>query len=610
MKKSFYCEFHQKEESIEERTVVIDGVNEKFYCTEAVEELMDEGKIFLCPDCGQFFTRGMGTLVNEDMYEEKIICNDCLYNGSYYYCEGLDKWMEEYEYPSQLVDGDRYSEYYLEGEDCDGIHQCENCGEYHYEENMFYREFEGWYCDDCCPDEIASYHDYDDSFQYLRTEGEKNPLYLGVELEVDNEHTEWDTKELNEIARLVKDTMGKKIYEITEDGSLENGFEMVFNPMTHKYFDNSREKFNDLFKLLNDKFEDGIESAGLHVHVNRDYLGINEEEQEEVINKIYLIMENFKKEIVLFARRKNLHYCNFLMEGVDSPEDIKKSKLKNLSLEKIKNKYKGEKYLALNVLHEETIEFRIFNSTQDINNFYATLELVCNIVDIAKDKTVEELIGITWNDIISYKKYNTLDEVSKKYVGSTNTVLELYEDYLKKNYRKIIMHRSIAFDMKARVKNTQKKLIEQYTNKYIVQFRKIEDGYKLNGVYLTIDESLVSGNSFTRCYFPTIRLYSENNSDLPYTQYNIAANELTFLVDTNPLINLDPRKTFTKEEIMKEYPEEKSLFSLIDKENIEKNCKELLNIYGLEYKQYLDTLKRYLETSRFDTEIIDDYLQK
>ena len=146
------------------------------------------------------------------------------------------------------------------------------------------------------------------------------------------------------------------------------------------------------------------------------------------------------------------------------------------------------------------------------------------IVDIAKNKTVDELVGITWNDIISYKKYNTLDEVSKKYVGNTNTTLELYEDYLKRNYKKIIMYRSIAFDMKARVKNTQKKLIEQYTNKYIVQFRKIEDGYKLNGVYLTIDESLVSGNSFTRCYFPTIRLYSENNSDLPYTQYNIAAN--------------------------------------------------------------------------------------
>ena len=164
--------------------------------------------------------------------------------------------------------------------------------------------------------------------------------------------------------------------------------------------------------------------------------------------------------------------------------------------------------------------------------------------------------------------------------------------------------------MKARVKNTQKKLIEQYTNKYIVQFRKIEDGYKLNGVYLTIDVSLVSGNSFTRCYFPTIRLYSEDNLEVPYTQYNIAANELVFLVDTNPLINLDPRKTFTKEEIMKEYPKEKTIFSLIDKENIEKNYKELLNIYGLEYKQYLDTLKRYLETSRFDTEIIDDYLQK
>ena len=48
MKKSFYCEYHQKEESIEEKTVIIDGVNEKYYCAEAVEELMDEGKIFLC----------------------------------------------------------------------------------------------------------------------------------------------------------------------------------------------------------------------------------------------------------------------------------------------------------------------------------------------------------------------------------------------------------------------------------------------------------------------------------------------------------------------------------------------------------------------------------
>lgn len=604
--KRFYCEYHKKEENIRNKIAVNTGDGIKFYCTEAVEELMDEGKIFLCPDCGQFFTRGMGTLVNEDMYEEKNICNDCLYNGSYYYCEGLDKWMEEYEYPSQVVDGARFSEYYLE--DCEDIRPCENCGEYHYTDDMIYREFEGWYCDDCCPDEISGYHDYDDCFQYLRTEGEKNPLYLGVELEVDNEGVEWDTKELNETARLVKDIMNEKIFEITEDSSLKNGFEMVFNPMSFKYFINSKEKFNELFNLLNNNFKDGVESAGLHVHVNRDYLGETEEEQEEVINKIYLIMENFKKEIVLFARRKNLHYCNFLMEGVDSPEDIKKSKLKNLSLEKIKNKYKGEKYLALNVLHEETIEFRIFNSTQDINNFYATLELVCNIVDIAKNKTVDELVGITWNDIINYKKSDTLDEVSKKYVGNTNTTLELYEDYIRKNYQKIIMHRSIAFDLKARVKNTQKKLIEQYTNKYIVQFRKIEDGYKLNGVYLTTDNA--STNSFIRCYFPAIRLYSENNLELSYTEYGISANNLTFLMDTNPLSKLDARKTFTKEEIMKEYPEEKSLFSLIDKENIEKNCKELLNIYGLEYKEYLDTLKKYLETSNFDTDIIDDYLQK
>ena len=90
--KRFYCEYHKKEENIRNKTMVNTGDGIKFYCTEAIEELMDEGKIFLCPDCGQFFTRGLGTLVNEDMYEEKYVCNDCLYNGSYYYCEGLDKW--------------------------------------------------------------------------------------------------------------------------------------------------------------------------------------------------------------------------------------------------------------------------------------------------------------------------------------------------------------------------------------------------------------------------------------------------------------------------------------------------------------------------------------
>ena len=61
--KRFFCEYHQKEENIRNKTAVNTGDGIKFYCTEAIEELMDEGKIFLCPDCGQFFTRGLGTLV-------------------------------------------------------------------------------------------------------------------------------------------------------------------------------------------------------------------------------------------------------------------------------------------------------------------------------------------------------------------------------------------------------------------------------------------------------------------------------------------------------------------------------------------------------------------
>ena len=332
----------------------------------------------------------------------------------------------------------------LEGEYfCEGCaknyKRCSVCGAL-VPRDKLYGLGDGYICCDCANDDyncVIGYHGFDEWIP-KKLPTEKNPLYLGIELEVDNEDDDYAEDNNQLILGRVRTIFEKDLIG-SYDGSLRNGFEMVTQPMSLGYW--KKNKISELKDLTRFLTSHGYRShdtstCGLHVHVNRDYLGETEEEQNETIDKIYLIMENFRRELVKFARRSSNHYSNFLL---DVEENIKE----NLSIVSIKDKKnKHDRYMALNITNKNTIEFRLFKGTLKYTTIMATLELVDIIVSIAKDKTVEELIGITWNDIIDYKKSEYLCSYSQdRNIISTIILKDYSTEYMKlkieKNRKKI-----------------------------------------------------------------------------------------------------------------------------------------------------------------------------
>lgn len=133
-------------------------------------------------------------------------------------------------------------------------------------------------------------------------------------------------------------------------------------------------------------------TCGLHVHVNRDSLGENCEEQDKVISRILYFVEHHWNEMLKFSRRSeyamNRWAARYGYEN--SPKAI---------MDKAKKNY--GRYVAVNLCNHHTIEFRLFRGTLKYNTLIATLELVNRICDIALSYTDDEIAKLSWSEFVA-----------------------------------------------------------------------------------------------------------------------------------------------------------------------------------------------------------------
>lgn len=258
---------------------------------------------------------------------------------------------------------------------------------------------------------------------------EATPLYMGVELETDthgngnsddsedddNYDTTYNDDEHDRNANLVLQTISSDdLVFAKHDGSLESGFEMVSQPITlakHITKVNWKKGFEVLEKLGYKSHN--TSSCGMHVHVNRDFFGKSRVIQNINASKIAYLFTNLANDLIRFTRRKdynlnrwagiqNIHY---VLNGVKTKKALQSA---------FRRVYPSrQKYLALNTMHDNTYEFRIFRGTLNYNTFVATLQLVDNmcrmVKDIPNDDTMfTHLDTITFNDIVNYRPYNEL----------------------------------------------------------------------------------------------------------------------------------------------------------------------------------------------------------
>jgi hypothetical protein len=264
---------------------------------------------------------------------------------------------------------------------------------------------------------------------FERFNSEATPLYMGVELETDtqgsgnsddsedndNYDTQYDGDEHDRNANLVLQTISSDDLVFAKaDGSLESGFEMVSQPITlakHITKVNWKKGF-DILEKLGYKSHN-TSSCGMHVHVNRDFFGKSRVIQNVNASKIAYLFTNLSTDLIRFTRRKdnnlnrwasiqNIHY---VLNGVKTKKALQSA---------FRRLYPSRnKYVALNTMHDNTYEFRIFRGTLNYNTFVATLQLVDNmcrmVKDIPNDDTMfTHLDTITFNDIVNYRPYNEL----------------------------------------------------------------------------------------------------------------------------------------------------------------------------------------------------------
>ena len=252
--------------------------------------------------------------------------------------------------------------------------------------------------------------DYDykpDDFElfYLPDESPTD-LMLGVELELDN------GGENSSSARYITSVLNKDIFnEYTycmHDGSLSDGFEIATMPSS-LLFHMNKVNYKDAFKLASTMGyrSHDTSSCGLHVHMNRRFFGSSRATQNIKAAFMALILERNWDDVVKFSRR-NYHHIEEWANKKDLNYDVYDSDTEDDIASKFLNSY-DDKYVALNTMHRNSFELRIFRGTLRQETYLATLQFVSNLAHIAKScTTLTRAQQISFADIINYQRYPEL----------------------------------------------------------------------------------------------------------------------------------------------------------------------------------------------------------
>jgi len=268
--------------------------------------------------------------------------------------------------------------------------RCSCCDALLHEDDAYH--LDGYdYCSDCYHDEVdknRSIHDY--GYKPEPIFYGDSQRYFGVELEIDGAGK--DSENADELL-VIANREQEHIY-IKGDGSLDDGMELVTHPMTMEYHMNDMCWEDIMHKAISLGYRSHQTSTcGLHIHVNRDSLGENHEEQDEVISRILYFVEHHWNELLKFSRRSEYSMNRWAARyGYEhSPKAI---------LDKAKKGNNG-RYAAINLMNYTTIEFRLFRGTLKYNTLIAALQLVNHICDMAVYNSDDGIAKVSWSDFVS-----------------------------------------------------------------------------------------------------------------------------------------------------------------------------------------------------------------
>lgn len=239
---------------------------------------------------------------------------------------------------------------------------CQECDKRYLRYNR--AALAGTYCIKCKPLHISNYKP--NQF-YFHNNNESNPIFIGIELELENYSSEY----LSNFIQYNDDFFYyKKDYSLSD-----NGVEIVSHPATYSYHINNHWK--NIFEIIRKYGFIASGECGLHFHIDRTNLNKN---TPRFLDYLINTNEDFVYQI---AGRRDNGYCHL------NP-----------------NKYTqdwgriGDHYDAVNFQNRNTIEIRICAASNDYDTFIQRLTYIKQIIDYCQSKS--DMIDVSVRD---FKKF-------------------------------------------------------------------------------------------------------------------------------------------------------------------------------------------------------------
>jgi hypothetical protein len=341
----------------------------------------------VCDDCVQICSRcdSIGSI--DDSFftvDDDTWCEACTDRRAYF----CDSCEERNSYGTSYVT-DR-GEHWCEG--ClNNTYWCDDCEEYNADG-----------CDRCSEDTDSNgnrvIHDYSYRPDAIFHSTDKNErLFFGLEIEVEG----WDSKSDSAMHAYQLESMD--LAYLKNDGSLNNGFEIVTHPMSHDFFKNEASDFWSVLEDLRSKNGVRVKSwdtktCGLHIHISRT--GFNGgAHMHRFLNLVYSnadfystlagrTSDQWAKFTDIYQREYKRDENGERIFNLDNGYEITS---KRTFMHKLQPDRNSDRYSAVNTNNRETLEMRIFRGSVNGETIKAQIDLAHASVEYTRNLTVQDV---------------------------------------------------------------------------------------------------------------------------------------------------------------------------------------------------------------------------
>lgn len=344
----------RNDERFRDRIINVRAFN---FLRENTEKLLKTGDLVTTADTDNIIAKSRANYVDdtEEYYEHTY---------GLAYVQDLDKWVTE-EYANDCYfyhgDGEWYS---YEEEDSDGDNDC-----------------------------LQSYDkDPADTYGFFTDKGNTvtplpKTLYFGLEVEL-----EYDDYSYGDVGKTVH-IANQHSFCACSDGSLDEGFELKSSPMT---FERVKKSIKGVLASLSEEISFSAESTcGVHIHVSR---GALTDLQIGVIQEFLYASKSYDFINFVAGRRPN-DYCIRNGDAYNKTGRLRACSEYNPQKQDYIIKYKhiaGDegRYESLNTGNDNTVEFRIFAGTSDVERIHSYIEFVKALTEITSDAHREKVLTV------------------------------------------------------------------------------------------------------------------------------------------------------------------------------------------------------------------------